>query len=164
MKLAESERFRKSFRGIAGSVAIILVSNRDGGVKGITCTSAASLSSDPPMIVICLDQKTDMIPLIRDADAFSVNYLAHGYEFLARAFTDRDGRLDEVAPRIVTGRSGEPVLGSGTCSVLECKVAAIYPGGDHSIISGFVQHGRFQSDAAPLLYGAGRYGAFSTNA
>jgi flavin reductase (DIM6/NTAB) family NADH-FMN oxidoreductase RutF len=112
------------------------------------------------MILICIDDKTGMSPLIERCGDFSVNYLASGFAYIATAFTKGVG-LEHVAPKIVSGRTGAPTLGSGTCSVLECRVDAIYPGGDHSIICGVVQHARFQSDADPLLYRAGRYGAFS---
>jgi len=112
------------------------------------------------MILICIDDKTGMHSLIEQCRDFSVNYLASDFAFVATAFTKGIG-LEDVAPKIVSGRTGAPTLGSGTCSVLECRVDAIYPGGDHSIICGVVQHARFQSDADPLLYRAGRYGAFS---
>jgi flavin reductase (DIM6/NTAB) family NADH-FMN oxidoreductase RutF len=160
LKNVDAERFRRSFRGLAGSVAVVLASHDPEGVKGIVCTSAVSLSSSPPMILICIDDKTGMSPLIERCGDFSVNYLASEFASIAQAFTKGIG-LENVAPKIIAGRTGTPTLGSGTCSVLECRVDAIHPGGDHSIICGVVQHARFQSDADPLLYRSGRYGAFA---
>ena len=112
------------------------------------------------MILVCIDDKTDMTPLIEQCRDFSVNYLASEFDFIAQAFSKGIG-LEHIVPKIVSGRTGAPTLGSGTCSVLECRVDAIYPGGDHSIICGVVRHARFQSDTDPLLYRSGRYGAFS---
>jgi flavin reductase ActVB len=160
LKKIDAERFRRSFRGLAGSVAVVLTAHDTQGVKGIVCTSAVSLSSEPPMILVCIDDKTGMSPLMEQCGDFSVNYLAREFAFIAQAFTKGIG-LEHVAPKIVSGRTGAPTLGSGTCSVFECRVHAIYPGGDHSIVCGVVQHARFQSDTDPLLYRSGRYGTFS---
>lgn len=158
VKLVDAERFRRSFRCLAGSVAVILTAEGESGVKGIVCTSAVSLSSAPPMVLVCIDDKTGMTPLIERSGEFSVNYLASDFAAFATAFTSGVG-LKDIAPNVVSGRTGSPVLGSGTCSVLECRVHAIYPGGDHAILCGVVQHARFQADADPLIYQAGRYGS-----
>lgn len=161
-QLADVQRFRRSFRGVAGSVAVILTDDGSGGVRGVTCTSAVSLSIDPPMMVLCLDDRTRMRELIESAGGFSTNYLASDYVWVAKAFAGRNQALDDAALSVLSGRTGVPTLGFGTTSVLECQVDSIHSGGDHSILCGRVQHARFQHDAAPLLYGAGHYGVFST--
>jgi flavin reductase (DIM6/NTAB) family NADH-FMN oxidoreductase RutF len=159
-RLAEPERFRRSFRGVAGCVAILLARDQRG-VQGITCTSAGSLSLNPPMIVMCLDDKTNMNPIVSAAGEFSLNYVDTGFAWLARAFSARNQSLDHIAHAVIPGRTGVPTLSYGTTSVLECGLAAIYPGGDHSILVGLVRHARFQYDTAPLLYHAGHYGTFA---
>jgi flavin reductase (DIM6/NTAB) family NADH-FMN oxidoreductase RutF len=53
------------------------------------------------------------------------------------------------------------VLAAGTAAVLECELAALYPGGDHWIVTGRVTHLRVQSDAPALQYRNGEYGTFS---
>ncbi len=160
MSLTDVQRFRRSFRGLAGSVSIVLASDGSGGVRGVTCTSAVSLSLDPPMVVVCFDDSTRMKELLELATTFSINFLASSYEPVARAFAS-GGQILKIAPQIVSGRTGVPTLSSGTVSVLECRVAGIHPGGDHWIVSAHVQHSRFQADQDPLLYRAGRFGVFS---
>ena len=159
--LVEAERFRRSFRGVAGCVAVILAEDGGGGVRGITCTSAVSLSINPPLLVMCLDDKTRMRELIEAAGRFSTNYVAGDYGWMARAFSERNRSLDHVAPAVVPGRTRVPTLAYGTTSVLECDVEAIHPGGDHWILVGVVRHARFQADAPSLLYRAGTYGSFA---
>ena len=157
----EAQRFRRSFRGVAGCVAIILAEDGSGGVRGITCTSAVSLSVNPPLVVMCLDDKTRMRELISASGRFSTNYIAGDYGWMARAFSERNKSLDHVAHAVVPGRTRVPTFAYGTTSVLECEVESIYPGGDHWILVGVVRHARFQADAPSLLYRAGAYGSFA---
>jgi flavin reductase (DIM6/NTAB) family NADH-FMN oxidoreductase RutF len=160
-KLAERRAFRGAFRALASPVAVLLVADGRGGVRGMTCTSAVSLSGEPPMVLVCTDDKTGMAELIESAGSFSINYLAHGYDSIARAFSSAGRDLADLAPKIIPGRTMTPTLGYGTVSVLECELEYLYPGGDHSILCGLVRHARFQAEAAPMLYGAGAYGQFS---
>lgn len=159
-KLAEPRAFRGAFRALAAPVAVLLVPIPGGGVRGMTATSAVSLSGEPPMVLICTDDKTGMAELAQEAGAFSINYLAHGFDSIARAFSSAGRALDGVVPKIVLGKTGVPTLSFGTVSVLECELAYAYPGGDHSILCGLVRHARFQADSAPMLYGSGSYGVF----
>ncbi|MFI6344192.1 flavin reductase family protein [Streptomyces sp. NPDC050560] len=156
----EQARFRHAFRQVAGPVAVVLVHTPSGGVSGLTCTSAASLSGDPPMVMVAVDDRTGVAALVREARRFSVNYLAADRAYLARAFSTGGRDLTGLAGTVRAGRTRVPTLASGTTAVLECRIADIHRGGDHWILSATVLHARFQADAKPLLYAAGRYGTF----
>lgn len=157
----EAARFRQAFRRVAAPVTVVLVRAEGGGVLGITCTSASSLSGDPPMALVCVDDKTGVQPAIRRAGRFSVNFLAADRGEWARAFSSRGRDLDALAGIVGAGRTPVPILRTGTTSVLECVLAAVHRGGDHWIVCGLVTHARFQADAEPLIYLAGRYGGFA---
>lgn len=159
----EDLRFRHAFRQVPEPVAIVLVQGENGGVVGITCTSATSLSADPPMVAFCVDDKTGVERAIRAAGRFSVNFLAADRAEWARAFSSRGRSLDALAAVIGTGRTPVPAFRTGTTAVLECGLGAIHRGGDHWIVCGLVSHVRFQSDAKPLVYLDGRYGTFSSS-
>jgi flavin reductase (DIM6/NTAB) family NADH-FMN oxidoreductase RutF len=158
----ETTRFRQAFRQVPAPVAVVLVHAEGGGVLGLTCTSASSLSADPPMALVCVDDKTGVQHSIRQAGRFSVNFLAADRAEWAHAFSSRGRRLDALAGVVGTGRTQVPVLRTGTTSVLECGLAAIHCAGDHWIVCGLVSHARFQADTEPLIYLAGRYGVFAT--
>lgn len=160
-RAVEGIRFRHAFRRVPAPVAIVLVHGEAGGVLGITCTSAASLSGDPPMALVCVDDKTGVERAIRTAGRFSVNFLAADRAEWAGMFSARGRDLGALSGVVGTGRSPVPVLRTGTTAVLECGVAAIHDGGDHWIVCGLVSHARSQSDAEPLVYLDGRYGTFS---
>jgi flavin reductase (DIM6/NTAB) family NADH-FMN oxidoreductase RutF len=153
--------FRRAYRRVPGAVAVVLVQTDDGPVRGITCTSATSLSGEPPMTLLSVDTKTLFADEVRLARRYSINYLAADREGWARAFAQGGASLAELAHVIGPGRTAAPVLRSGTTCVLECELAEIFPGGDHWVITGHVAHVRVQADAPALLYEAGRYGSFA---
>ena len=157
----QSLTFRHAFRRVPAPVAIILARGENGGVLGITCTSATSLSGDPPMVLVCVDDKTGVERAIRAAGRFSVNFLAADRAEWAGMFSSRGRDLDRLSPVLGTGRTPVPTLRTGTTAVLECGVEAVHAGGDHWIICGLVAHARFQSDTEPLVHLGGRYGTFS---
>lgn len=159
----ENIRFRHAFRQVPAPVAIVLVHREQGGVLGITCTSATSLSGDPPMALVSVDDKTGVERAVRTAGRFSVNFLAADRAEWARAFSSRGRNLEALAAVIGTGRTPVPTLRTGTTAVLECGVEAIHQGGDHWIVCGLVSHARFQPDTEPLVYLDGHYGTFSSS-
>lgn len=156
----EPVRFRHAFRQVPAPVSVVLVQTAEAGVLGITCTSAISLSADPPMVLVAVDHKTGIAPQIKAAGRFSVNYLAADRAAWARAFSSRGRDMATLAHVIVPGRTPVPTLATGTAAVLECGLTAVHSGGDHSMLTANVLEARFQADAEPLLYQAGRYGTF----
>lgn len=152
--------FARAFRQVPGPVAVVLVRTVGGPIRGITCTSATSLSAAPPMAVFSVDAKTGVADEVRRAGKYSINYLAADRAEWARAFASGGAALDALVPVIRDGRSSAPTLATGTTAVLECEVADVLPGGDHWIVTGRITHSRTQSDAPALVYVAGRYGRF----
>ena len=91
-----------------------------------------------------------------------MSFLAEDAEKTARWLATRgrplDGQLDGVAhhPGPVTGA---PLL-DGALATLECRTAAVYAGGDHSIIVGHVvavTNAEGPPSRGPLMYYAGSY-------
>lgn len=159
--VVEPGRFRRAFGQVPAAVAVLLASEPDGAVRGITCTSAGSLSVDPPMAVVCVDDRTGLARIVAATGRFSINYLAGDRAWLARAFASAGRSLDGLGVTVVAGRTGVPVLASGTTAVVECALDACHRGGDHWVLHGLVRHARYQHDTEPLLYHAGRYGTFA---
>ncbi|RAJ56576.1 flavin reductase (DIM6/NTAB) family NADH-FMN oxidoreductase RutF [Streptomyces sp. Amel2xB2] len=159
-RAVEHTLFRSAFRQVASPVAVLLARTGRGGTRGITCTSAVSLSGRPPMLLVAVDDKTGMTATVRETGRFSVNFLAADRAAWAHAFSSRDQDLGELASVIVPGRTPVPTLAAGTSAVLECRTADVHRGGDHWILCGTVVHARFQADTEPLLYLGGSYGTF----
>ncbi len=125
---------------------------------GLTVNAFASISLDPPLVMISVDRRSHMYDAIPQAGYFAASILTSAQQELSRRFAgqtgDRNDRFHGVGWR--TEATGAPIL-SGALAWVDCRVEAIYPGGDHSIILGRVEALGFTA-GDPLLYYRGRYG------
>jgi flavin reductase (DIM6/NTAB) family NADH-FMN oxidoreductase RutF len=126
---------------------------------GITVNSFTSVSLDPPLILICIDRRTIAYTLIPEARAFAVNILAQHQREISDYFAKRlapnpDDELAEIPHG--AGITGAPLI-DGAIAVVECRLANVYPGGDHDIFVSEVVDARILSDESPLLFQRGRY-------
>lgn len=117
---------------------------------GLTVSSFCSLSLDPPLVLVCVDQRCQCHELIQRAQAFAVNILAEGGEWLARRFASRS---DDKFARIPyhEGKMAAPLLDDALATI-ECRLVHQFPGGDHSIFVGHVMAATIAHDVQPLLY------------
>lgn len=133
--------------------AVAIVSATDGvNVHGVTASSVTSLSLDPPLVLVCLQRESRILPIIRASKHFSVSYLSEQQREIAPHFASA-GRPPGVAqyhgvPHRA-GSFGVPVLTEAS-AWLECSLWSEYPGGDHEIVCGLVADAG-AGDAHPLL-------------
>ncbi|HEU5170485.1 MAG TPA: flavin reductase family protein [Gemmatimonadales bacterium] len=148
--------FRQLLGRFATGVTVLTVAAPDGRPHGMTANSLASVSLDPPLLLVCVDHAARMHGLITGAESFVVNVLASHQEELSRRFADpHDDRFEGVGYRV--SRSGGVLL-DGTLAHIDCRRHALYEAGDHTIIVGRVVGG-VVSDGRPLLYYRGGYAA-----
>ena len=128
----------------ATGVTVLTVNGADGRPLGMTASSLASVSLEPPLVSVCVDHAAELHDAI----------LESRQEALSRRFADRhEDRFDGVGYH----RSPEGlVLLDGALAHLECDRFASYPGGDHTIIIGRVIGGS-TGEGRPLLYYRGGY-------
>lgn len=147
------------FRRILGhwitGVAVVATRKPDGEPCGLTANAVTSLSLDPPLVLVCVDQTADSHDCIRDAGVFTINVLDNGSERLARRFAawDVPDKFTGVAYHLAP--SGAPVIEDALAWV-DCIVQHAYPGGDHTIFIGEVTAGDAR-EGKPLLYYRGGY-------
>jgi len=128
--------FRKAMRHVATGVTVV-TSLRDGEPRGITVNALASVSLDPPSLLICINREARSYLFISTSRIFCVNVLAGEQRELAEHFAGkvRDRQFDAVAYRI--DATGAPVL-DGTIAHFDCELAHEYQFGSHSILIGRV--------------------------
>lgn len=146
---------RNCFGKFATGITVITAVAPDGSKIGLTVNSFSSLSIDPPMILWSLDNRSNNLGALKAASHFAVNVLASDQMDLSNNFATREE--DKFAGvEIFDGKCGMPLLKS-TVAHLECKNVNQYPGGDHTIFVGEVEHFEI-SNKKPLLYTNGQYG------
>ena len=152
--------FRAVMGSFAAGVTIVTVRDAAGDPKGFTATGICSLSLDPPLLLVCVDHRSETLPAMQEASSFAVNMLKRGTEELSARFASRG--IDKFAVLSWSeGALGAPIL-DDVLAYAECSVKAKYPGGDHTIFVGEIEHAS-AFEGEPLVYYRGSYGSFSAN-
>lgn len=124
----------------------------------MTANAFSSVSLNPPMVLCCIARTAQMHEAILRSRHFAVNVLSAGQEQLARYFASRDrprGMAQfEGIDWSPARRSGAPLL-AGALAWLECGLAEVYHGGDHSIFLGTVLDAARRPGDALLFFGGG---------
>lgn len=151
-----ADEFREALKDFPGGVTIVTSSDSDGNGVGATVSAFASLSLDPPLVLVCLKRESSSISAIRRRGAFAVHVLDSDKASLARQFA-RDGVDKFSGVGFELNERGVPCL-LDCSSRLECDLHAELPGGDHNIMVGRVTSAVASSSGAfqPLVY-AGRH-------
>lgn len=152
----DQRSFRHALSHFASGVTV--VTTREGQhLAGITVSSFASLSLDPPLVLICIDHKVRSHDTIARAGAFVVNILSSDQEDVARRFASRD--VEKFLPgTYALSAQGMPLL-ADVLTTLECRIANTLPGGDHTIFVGEVR-AIATNEGEPLLYYRSQFGQF----
>jgi len=154
MSGVDPAQFRQLLGRFATGVTVLTTRDAAGRPVGMTASSVASVSLEPPLVIVSVDQKNDMYPALRAAPRFVLNVLAADQEAVSRRFAeDHPNRFDGIGFR--DSKHGIPVL-EGVLASIECEKQAEAPGGDHTVFFGLVTGG-VVSDRRPLLYYRGGY-------
>jgi flavin reductase (DIM6/NTAB) family NADH-FMN oxidoreductase RutF len=154
-----ADEFRRACGRFATGVTVATVLDAVGTPHGLTVSSFTSVSLDPPLILVCVQNRSAAAYLLKAANTFTVNILSDAQEDVSNHFTRPDRPrggdcFDGVPHRI--GASGAAVL-AGAAGHLDCRVHAMHEAGDHLIVIGAVIHLSVDAAAAPLVFHRGRY-------
>lgn len=151
--MVSPDDFRRALRKFASGVTIVTVSV-DGELHGATASSFASVSLDPPLILVCLDKTSHTRELLLRKGAFAVNVLGADQADVARAFSVRGLKPFDKLPHHV-GSLGAPLF-DDSIAWIECKTDRVVDAGDHDIVIGEVT-ACDATNRMPLLYYEGDY-------
>src|SRR4051812_41173338 len=155
----DGRRFRDTIGHFATGVCVVTAIGPHGPA-GLTTNAVTSLSLDPPLLLVCFDNASRTLPIVREAERFAVNILRTGQEDLAKTFASKALPDEKFAAVTHTVDHGVPVL-DDALAWLACDLQALHPGGDHTIGVGAVtQLGA--SEGEPLLFVRGRYVSLTT--
>ena len=146
--------FRNVLGHFASGVTIVTACDAEQRPTGLTASAFCSVSLDPPLVLICVDHKSQSFPHIRESGRFGINILPQAHEPLSRRFAS--SRLDKFdGVPFTLGALGVPLIDQALAH-LECRTVSAHVEGDHTIFVGRVEAvGVGEGD--PLLYFRGRY-------
>lgn len=152
--------YRRTLRRFATGVTV-MTTTVGAGLHGMTANAFASVSLDPPLILVCVAKDARMHGYVQEAGSFAVNVLAAGQRAVAEWFakpgreasgdSQFEGLVWEPGPVL-----GHPVLPEAL-AFLECEVSAAHEAGDHSVVLGEVVGTQASSGDWPLAYYDGSY-------
>lgn len=131
------------FRRVMGQFATgvtIATTHGQNGPSGVTVNSFTSVSLHPPLILICIDLNSQVLPLFRESRVFAVNILTQEQEALSNGFaTHSQERYDHFCHASYhVAATGAPIL-EDTMGFLDARLTTEYPGGDHTILLGQIE-------------------------
>src|SRR5450631_4863353 len=153
---ASSGDFRGAMRQLTGGVSVI-TAGRGKDISGMTVTSVASLSVDPPTLIVSINRGASSWPLLKRLGVFGVNILTADQLDIAERFTGKDGLkgADRFAGAEWTTRvSGVPLLVDALAAV-DCEVEEIVERHSHAIVIGRVLDLQVSKRTAALAYWQG---------
>ena len=152
----EIQLFKRALGQWASGVTVI-TTLRGGSPHGMTASSFSSLSLDPPLVLISVDQRAQLHQLLPKTGRYGVNILAKGQDLLSNHFAGRP-RDNLTIPWLEA--EGLPFI-DGALAHIACDVYDSIQGGDHVIYVGRITHAQVWPDREPLLYHGGKYASLS---
>jgi len=145
----DARDFRRGLGQFASGVTVVTTLDAAGQPQGLTASSFCSVSLEPPLVLVCVDNRLLARDAIAESGFFAVSVLAESQESVSRRFAG--GGADKfTGPGLLPGTNGAPLV-SGALAHLECRLAASHTAGDHTIFVGEVV--RLEATAGrPLLY------------
>jgi flavin reductase (DIM6/NTAB) family NADH-FMN oxidoreductase RutF len=148
--------FRAALGRFGTGVTVVTTLDSKKKPHGLTVSAFASVSLEPPLVLICIDRANGAGAAVAKCGRFIVNVLEETQEELSRRFSETPGgaeAFEGVDVRI--GLGGIPML-RNALAALECRVTEQREAGDHTIFVAEVEFAHL-SDAHPLLYFRGAY-------
>jgi flavin reductase (DIM6/NTAB) family NADH-FMN oxidoreductase RutF len=154
----DGKAFRNALGAFPTGVAVVTVSDAEAPM-GITVNSFTSVSLDPPLVMWCLDRRSERFAVFTAASFFTISVLGAEHQHVsARLAKPGEHRLQN--DELVATESGPPAL-ADALAVFECERYAVHDGGDHAILVGRVMRFFRKEEGAPLVFFRGRYGALA---
>ncbi|WP_076865419.1 flavin reductase family protein [Bradyrhizobium mercantei] len=157
--ITDAAAFRAAMRHFVGSVSVVTTWHGDRP-WGMTINSFTSVCTEPPTILICLNNKTVTATHVREGGRFAVNLLTqdqlHLSELCSRPHVDKF--IDEyiLLPDDFSRGNCVPRLRKASI-VFECRAVEQLAVGSHRIAIAEIESIHAPAAGPPLLYGQGRY-------
>ncbi len=147
-----SEQFRQALAHFPAGVTIVTVRSGDR-THGLTVSAFNSVSTDPPLVAVIIDQRHRAAEMFNAKDAsFAVNILSEDQSELSNRFAWVKDEDRFAMGNWSTAETGAPIL-VDALAWLDCRIHARYPAGSHTIYVGEIQASNVpQEEAPPLVY------------
>ena len=153
----DPENLRAAMRAWSAGVTVVTAVH-EGSRHGMTVNSFTSISLDPALVTISLQQSTRTHELVTKSRAFGLTMLSSGQIKISDLFA---GRVSNVEDRFADLKTETLVTGSplivGGLAWLDCRVVETFDAGMNTLFIAEVLSARGTGDGQPLMYHSRKY-------
>ncbi len=153
----DSQQQRKIMSRFATGVTVASTV-ADGETWGMTANAVASLSLDPPLVLLAVVRGTPSHQMFIRGQCFALNILDEDQQHLSIRFSS-PGPKDFSELETKTAVTGAPIL-IDALGWVDCQIVESLPGGDHDLFIGKILDGGYR-DGKPLIYYGSGYAKLS---
>jgi flavin reductase len=149
----EPAQFREAMSQLGAAVHVVTTAG-PGGTAGFTATAVVSVSDQPATLLVCLNRRSQVSPILQENRALCVNTLRAGADAIADVFAGRT-RVS-MAQRFDSGTwgtlsTGAPVLTDAVVA-FDCRVIEIKAVATHNVVFAGVVALRSGKPGPALVY------------
>ena len=146
------EALKDIMSNFAASVTVV-TSRHEGRDHGLTVSAFTSVSLEPPLVLVCIENQSHSLDAMLAAPGFTVNMIREGLGDVAWKFASKeDDKFADVATREPQFEGAGLTLLEHSFAVLECRTQETVQAGDHIVFLGHVEHAQRVDPGAPLMY------------
>jgi flavin reductase (DIM6/NTAB) family NADH-FMN oxidoreductase RutF len=149
----DAQAFRQALGQFATGVTVVTTIDPDGRPQGLTVSSFCSVSLDPPLVLVCVDNRSETHAGFAATRLFGVSVLAEHQREVSQRFATLGPAKNDFD--FAQGPRGTPLV-PGALAQIECRLHTVHEAGDHQIYVGEVLSLRV-NPGRPLLYHASGY-------
>jgi flavin reductase (DIM6/NTAB) family NADH-FMN oxidoreductase RutF len=152
-------RYRSAIGHFASGVAVVTTTG-PGGPAGMTTNAVSSLSLEPILLLVCFDNTSRTLPIVRESGRFAVNVLRGDDLDLSKVFASKmipTEKFEDVTHNV---DHGVPVLNNALAWFV-CDLQDLIEAGDHTIGIGAATKFGYDDAGEPLVFFRGSYTVLS---
>lgn len=148
----DSEAYRDVLRHFPSGVTVVTIAAA-GEIHGLTVSAFASVSPQPPLVMIAIDHRHKGYEMLETTGAtFAVNILGHDQMSLSNRFAWLKDEDRFAEGEWLTAVTGAPIL-ADALAWLDCHIHSRFVAGTHTVYIGEVQaSGVPRPGDEPLVY------------
>jgi len=149
----DQAQFREAMSQLGAAVHVVTTAG-PGGRGGVTATAVCSVSDQPAMLLVCVNRRAQIAPLLSENMNLCVNTLRAGADNVADVFAGRTKCT--MAERFNTGTwselsTGAPMLTDAVVA-FDCRVVEIKSVATHNVVFAGVVAVRLGKPGGALVY------------
>lgn len=135
-------------------VTVVTTKDPDGRPRGLAVNSYASISLEPPLVLVCVQKTSSTYPVLFQAKHLGINILSNQQRDTVARFASK---VPEKFADLLwhDGPQGSPLL-DGSSAAIEAEIKERFQAKTHTVFIAKVSHTEL-AEAVPMVYKAGRF-------